>query len=170
MNFELVLVPASGLLTEGNKLDGWIHQAVTAFMGKSPQWCLWLDSVFVLKYGRDQTDLCYQQVSGSIKKTSQKKGAQKLGGLQDQSLKMLQTGNYSLVLLIQLTLLAYDLFVNSFSELLRGAPVIQLVLFMWVSRTTCGLDIQLIDSLLFLPNWYIFNKRTYWLQFLKRNL
>ncbi|XP_026168049.1 transmembrane protein 138 [Mastacembelus armatus] len=42
---------------------------------------------------------------------------------------MLQTGNYSLVLLIQLTLLAYDLFVNSFSELLRGAPVIQLVLF-----------------------------------------
>lgn len=44
--------------------------------------------------------------------------------------KMLQTGNYSLVLLIQLTLLAFDLFVNSFSELLRGAPVIQLVLFM----------------------------------------
>lgn len=44
--------------------------------------------------------------------------------------KMLQTGNYSLVLLIQLTLLAYDLFVNSFSELLRSAPVIQLVLFM----------------------------------------
>lgn len=47
-----------------------------------------------------------------------------------QPLKMLQTGNFSLVLLIQLTLLAYDLFVNSFSELLRGAAVIQLVLFM----------------------------------------
>ena len=44
--------------------------------------------------------------------------------------KMLQTGNYSLVLLIQLSLLAYDLFVNSFSELLRVEPVIQLVLFM----------------------------------------
>lgn len=44
--------------------------------------------------------------------------------------KMLQTGNYSLVLLIQLTLLAFDLFVNSFSELLREVSVIQLVLFM----------------------------------------
>ena len=54
----------------------------------------------------------------------------KLCGLLDRPLKMLQTGNYSLVLLIQLALLAYDLFVNSFSELLRGAPVIQLVLFM----------------------------------------
>lgn len=43
---------------------------------------------------------------------------------------MLHTGNYSLVLLIQLTLLAFDLFVNSFSELLREEPVIQLVLFM----------------------------------------
>lgn len=43
---------------------------------------------------------------------------------------MLQTGNYSLVLLIQLILLAFDLFVNSFSELLTGAAVIQLVLFM----------------------------------------
>ncbi|XP_068170224.1 transmembrane protein 138 [Antennarius striatus] len=42
---------------------------------------------------------------------------------------MLQTRNYCLVLLIQMTLLAYDLFVNSFSELLRGAPVNQLVLF-----------------------------------------
>lgn len=51
-------------------------------------------------------------------------------GLHHQPLKMLQTGNFSLVLLIQLTLLAYDLFVNSFSELLRGAAVIQLVLFM----------------------------------------
>ncbi|RXM36397.1 Transmembrane protein 138 [Acipenser ruthenus] len=42
---------------------------------------------------------------------------------------MLQTSNYSLVLLVQLLLLTFDLFVNSFSELLRAAPVIQLVLF-----------------------------------------
>ncbi|XP_036017593.1 transmembrane protein 138 isoform X2 [Mus musculus] len=42
---------------------------------------------------------------------------------------MLQTGNYSLVLSLQFLLLSYDLFVNSFSELLRMAPVIQLVLF-----------------------------------------
>ncbi|MBN3283495.1 TM138 protein, partial [Polyodon spathula] len=42
---------------------------------------------------------------------------------------MLQTSNYSLVLLVQLLLLTFDLFVNSFSELLRTAPVIQLVLF-----------------------------------------
>lgn len=43
---------------------------------------------------------------------------------------MLQTSNYSLVLSLQFLLLSYDLFVNSFSELLRMAPVIQLVLFM----------------------------------------
>ncbi|XP_038205306.1 transmembrane protein 138 isoform X1 [Arvicola amphibius] len=43
--------------------------------------------------------------------------------------KMLQTSNYSLVLSLQFLLLSYDLFVNSFSELLRMAPVIQLVLF-----------------------------------------
>lgn len=43
----------------------------------------------------------------------------------------LQTSNYSLVLLIQLSLLAFDLFVNSFSELLRDEPAVQLVLFMW---------------------------------------
>ncbi|XP_021563229.1 transmembrane protein 138 isoform X2 [Carlito syrichta] len=42
---------------------------------------------------------------------------------------MLQTNNYSLVLALQFLLLSYDLFVNSFSELLRMAPVIQLVLF-----------------------------------------
>ncbi|XP_045039208.2 transmembrane protein 138 isoform X1 [Desmodus rotundus] len=42
---------------------------------------------------------------------------------------MLQTSNYSLVLSLQFLLLCYDLFVNSFSELLRAAPVIQLVLF-----------------------------------------
>ncbi|XP_077177251.1 transmembrane protein 138 [Paroedura picta] len=42
---------------------------------------------------------------------------------------MLQTSSYSLVLTLQFLLLFYDLFVNSFSELLRMAPVIQLVLF-----------------------------------------
>ncbi|XP_064423122.1 transmembrane protein 138 [Latimeria chalumnae] len=42
---------------------------------------------------------------------------------------MLQTTNYSLVLSLQFLLLTFDLFVNSFSELLRMAPVIQLVLF-----------------------------------------
>ncbi|XP_030416741.1 transmembrane protein 138 [Gopherus evgoodei] len=42
---------------------------------------------------------------------------------------MLRTSNYSLVLSVQFLLLVYDLFVNSFSELLRMAPVIQLVLF-----------------------------------------
>ncbi|XP_020823796.1 transmembrane protein 138 [Phascolarctos cinereus] len=42
---------------------------------------------------------------------------------------MLQTSNYSLVLALQFVLLLYDLFVNAFSELLRVAPVVQLVLF-----------------------------------------
>ncbi|CAM4583623.1 unnamed protein product [Caretta caretta] len=42
---------------------------------------------------------------------------------------MLRTSNYSLVISLQFLLLVYDLFVNSFSELLRTAPVIQLVLF-----------------------------------------
>ncbi|NXW71872.1 transmembrane protein 138 [Hirundo rustica] len=42
---------------------------------------------------------------------------------------MLQPSNYSLVLFMQFLLLSYDLFVNSFSELLRTAPAVQLVLF-----------------------------------------
>ncbi|KAJ7395054.1 transmembrane protein 138 isoform X1 [Pitangus sulphuratus] len=42
---------------------------------------------------------------------------------------MLQPSNYSLVLFLQFLLLSYDLFVNSFSELLRTAPAVQLVLF-----------------------------------------
>lgn len=42
---------------------------------------------------------------------------------------MLQTSNYSLVLFLQFLLLFYDLFINSFSELLRTAPAVQLVLF-----------------------------------------
>ncbi|XP_045430019.1 transmembrane protein 138 isoform X2 [Pipistrellus kuhlii] len=46
-----------------------------------------------------------------------------------QRRKMLQASGYSLVLSLQLLLLTYDLFVNSFSELLRSPPVIQLVLF-----------------------------------------
>lgn len=50
-------------------------------------------------------------------------------GAQENKRKMLQTSNYSLVLSLQFLLLSYDLFVNSFSELLRMAPVIQLVLF-----------------------------------------
>ncbi|NWH91388.1 TM138 protein, partial [Aegithalos caudatus] len=42
---------------------------------------------------------------------------------------MLQPSNYSLVLFLQFLLLSYDLLVNSFSELLRTAPAVQLVLF-----------------------------------------
>lgn len=48
-------------------------------------------------------------------------------------LETLQTRNYSVVLLIQLSLLLFDLFVNSFSELLMAEPAVQLILFMWVS-------------------------------------
>ncbi|XP_069019290.1 transmembrane protein 138 [Embiotoca jacksoni] len=66
---------------------------------------------------------------------------------------MLQTGNYSLVLLIQLTMLAYDLFVNSFSELLRGAPVIQLVLFI---IQDIAILFNLIIILLMMFNTYVF--------------
>ncbi|KAI3371263.1 hypothetical protein L3Q82_023876, partial [Scortum barcoo] len=66
---------------------------------------------------------------------------------------MLQTGNYSLVLLIQLSLLAYDLFVNSFSELLRGAPVIQLVLFI---IQDIAILFNVIIILLMMFNTYVF--------------
>ncbi|KAF7654236.1 hypothetical protein LDENG_00072240 [Lucifuga dentata] len=66
---------------------------------------------------------------------------------------MLHTGNYSLVLLIQMTLLAYDLFVNSFSELLRETPVIQLVLF--IIQDTAIL-FNMIIILLMLFNTYVF--------------
>ncbi|TKS73527.1 Transmembrane protein 138 [Collichthys lucidus] len=66
---------------------------------------------------------------------------------------MLQTSNYSLVLLIQLTLLAYDLFVNSFSELLRGAPVIQLVLFI---IQDIAILFSVIIILLMMYNTYVF--------------
>ncbi|KAM9808225.1 transmembrane protein 138 [Neosynchiropus ocellatus] len=66
---------------------------------------------------------------------------------------MLQTGNYSLVLLIQLSLLIYDLFVNSFSELLRGAPVIQLVLFI---IQDIAILFNVIIILLMMFNTYVF--------------
>ncbi|XP_056137561.1 transmembrane protein 138 isoform X2 [Lampris incognitus] len=66
---------------------------------------------------------------------------------------MLQPSNYSLVLLIQLTLLAYDLFVNSFSELLRGAPVIQLVLFI---IQDIAILFNIIIILLMMFNTYVF--------------
>ncbi|XP_003967736.1 transmembrane protein 138 isoform X2 [Takifugu rubripes] len=66
---------------------------------------------------------------------------------------MLQTGNYSLVLLIQLTLLAFDLFVNSFSELLREEPVIQLVLFI---IQDLAILFNAIIILLMMFNTYVF--------------
>ncbi|XP_075994941.1 transmembrane protein 138 [Genypterus blacodes] len=66
---------------------------------------------------------------------------------------MLQTGNYSLVLLIQTTLLAYDLFVNAFSELLRGTPVVQLVLFI---MQDIAILFNMIIILLMMFNTYVF--------------
>ncbi|KAG1957631.1 transmembrane protein [Pimephales promelas] len=66
---------------------------------------------------------------------------------------MLQTNNYSLVLLIQLALLTFDLFVNSFSELLRAAPVIQLVLFI---IQDIGILFNVIIILLMMFNTYVF--------------
>lgn len=67
--------------------------------------------------------------------------------------EMLQTNNYSLVLLIQLALLTFDLFVNSFSELLRSAPVIQLVLFI---IQDIGILFNVIIILLMMFNTYVF--------------
>ncbi|KAM4743833.1 LOW QUALITY PROTEIN: transmembrane protein 138-like [Anableps anableps] len=66
---------------------------------------------------------------------------------------MLHTSNYSLVLLIQLSLLSFDLFVNSFSELLRTEPAVQLVLF--IMQDICIL-FNLIIILLMLFNTYVF--------------
>ncbi|KAG9352609.1 hypothetical protein AGOR_G00169680 [Albula goreensis] len=66
---------------------------------------------------------------------------------------MLQTNNYSLVLLIQLVLLTYDLLVNSFSELLRASPVIQLVLFI---IQDIGILFNVMIILLMLFNTYVF--------------
>ncbi|KAJ0069975.1 hypothetical protein NL108_017729 [Boleophthalmus pectinirostris] len=66
---------------------------------------------------------------------------------------MLQTGNFSLVLLVQLCLLSYDLFVNSFSELLRTAPVVQLVLFI---IQDISILFNMIVILLMMFNTYVF--------------
>ncbi|XP_037550422.1 transmembrane protein 138-like [Nematolebias whitei] len=65
----------------------------------------------------------------------------------------LHTSNYSLVILIQLSLLTFDLFVNSFSELLRTEPAVQLVLF--IIQDICIL-FNLIIVLLMLFNTYVF--------------
>lgn len=65
----------------------------------------------------------------------------------------LQTSNYSLVLLIQLSLLSFDLFVNSFSELLRAEPAVQLVLFI---IQDIGILFNLIIILLMLFNTFVF--------------
>uniref|UniRef100_A0A1A8A5U4 Transmembrane protein 138 n=1 Tax=Nothobranchius furzeri TaxID=105023 RepID=A0A1A8A5U4_NOTFU len=66
---------------------------------------------------------------------------------------MLHTSNYSLVLLIQLSLLSFDLFVNSFSELLRMEPAVQLVLFI---IQDIGILFNLVIILLMLFNTYVF--------------
>ncbi|XP_008295165.1 transmembrane protein 138-like [Stegastes partitus] len=65
----------------------------------------------------------------------------------------LQASNYSLVLLIQLSLLTFDLFVNSFSELLRTEPAVQLVLFI---IQDISILFNLIIILLMLFNTYVF--------------
>ncbi|XP_064191951.1 transmembrane protein 138-like [Anguilla rostrata] len=66
---------------------------------------------------------------------------------------MLQTDNYSLVLLVQLMLLTYDLLVNSFSELLWTTPVAQLVLYI---IQDIGVLFNLMIVLLMLFNTYVF--------------
>ncbi|XP_054626910.1 transmembrane protein 138-like [Dunckerocampus dactyliophorus] len=65
----------------------------------------------------------------------------------------LHTSNYSLVLLIQLSLLSFDLFVNSFSELLRDEQAVQLVLFI---IQDIAILLNLIIILLMLFNTYVF--------------
>ncbi|CAL8244019.1 unnamed protein product [Lota lota] len=65
----------------------------------------------------------------------------------------LHTSNYSLVLFIQLSLLSFDLFVNSFSELLRKEPAVQLVLFI---IQDISILFNLIIILLMLFNTYVF--------------
>ncbi|KAJ4947694.1 hypothetical protein JOQ06_009727 [Pogonophryne albipinna] len=65
----------------------------------------------------------------------------------------LKTRNYSLVLLIQLSLLSFDLFVNSSSELLRTEPATMLVLFI---IQDISILFNLIIILLMLFNTYVF--------------
>ncbi|XP_007885615.1 transmembrane protein 138 [Callorhinchus milii] len=66
---------------------------------------------------------------------------------------MLQTANYSLVLSLQFLLLAYDLFVNSFSELLRDDLVNALVLFI---VQDIGILFNIIIIFLMFFNTFIF--------------
>ncbi|KAE8607043.1 hypothetical protein XENTR_v10010979 [Xenopus tropicalis] len=66
---------------------------------------------------------------------------------------MLQPGNYSLVLSLQFLLLLFDLFVNSFSELLRDPPVNQLVLFI---LQDVGILFAAIVLFLMLFNTFVF--------------
>ncbi|OCT83902.1 transmembrane protein 138 [Xenopus laevis] len=66
---------------------------------------------------------------------------------------MLQPGNYSLVLSLQFLLLFFDLFVNSFSELLRDPPVNQLVLFI---LQDVGILFAAIVLFLMLFNTFVF--------------
>ncbi|XP_061558767.1 transmembrane protein 138-like isoform X1 [Phycodurus eques] len=65
----------------------------------------------------------------------------------------LQPRNYSLVLLFQLSLLSFDLFVNSFSELLRDEQAVQLVLFV---IQDIAILFNLIIILLMMFNTYVF--------------
>lgn len=65
----------------------------------------------------------------------------------------LQTRNYSLVLVIQLSLLSFDLFVNSCSELLRHEPANLLVLFI---IQDISILFNLIIILLMLFNTFVF--------------
>ncbi|XP_030622709.1 transmembrane protein 138-like [Chanos chanos] len=66
---------------------------------------------------------------------------------------MLQANNYFLVLLIQLSLLTFDLFVNSFCELLRTVPVFQLLFFI---IQDISILLNLFIFLLMLFNTYVF--------------
>lgn len=65
----------------------------------------------------------------------------------------LQASNYLLVLIVQLSLLSLDLFVNSFSELLRDEPARQLVLFV---MQDLAILFNVIIILLMLFNTYVF--------------
>uniref|UniRef100_A0A8C5DK88 Transmembrane protein 138 n=1 Tax=Gouania willdenowi TaxID=441366 RepID=A0A8C5DK88_GOUWI len=61
--------------------------------------------------------------------------------------------NYSLVLLIQLSLLTFDLLVNAGSELLRDEPAVQMVLFI---IQDISILFNVIIILLMLFNTYVF--------------
>lgn len=65
----------------------------------------------------------------------------------------LQTSNYCVVLFIQMSLLTFDLFVNSCSELIRDEPANQLMLFI---VQDISILLNLIIILLMLFNTYVF--------------